>query len=479
MLGHGRLSAAEYLGIGRRRGKWALLCCLLGAAAGYSLALAMPARYTSMATIVWAERGGPGAGESLAARLAALRSQVLTSPRLQDAKDVELTRVEVASTSLPAFRVSCTGPDAAAAQRVCAGVVSVFQQENIRRRAQLAQENSNALVSETDEAKQKLDEQNAKATAFLRKHPEFSGDGRGAAENSLAEDKAQMEAAGDALRRARQERVALMESLQARQPAPLPTHKPDSANVQALEQELATEQASLVSLEARYTPDHPDVVKLKADIARLQSKIEETKKAEAQTVGTKQDGTVASEPPQAEQWRARIRELDLTIRERTQEEERLQQRIQASQARLANRSILEAEYKELTRDLAAAKAAYDAALAKRDAAASREGLALGERQEAFQIAEAASLPASPSFPNPPLFALGGAGGGLGVGLLVMLVGELRDKTLRTEGDIEHFLALPTLAVIPSSGESGGHLHGNGPGHSGAKSEKEESVLTDA
>jgi polysaccharide biosynthesis transport protein len=500
MLGHRRLSAAEYLGIWRRRGKWALVCCLLGTAAGGALAFAVPAKYTSTATVVWTERRVPAAGEPVAARLAELRKQILTGARLQEANerlglhplkregvtaeglDEQLRRhVVLAPIRLGSdlaldsttFALSCTGSDGKAAQQLCVGVVAVLQQENIRKRAEQAQETTNASLKEVDEARGKLDERNAKVASFLRRHPELSGGDGGAAESSVAGYKAQLEAAGEAVRRAQQERAALVESLQARQPAALTAHKTESANVQALERELATEQASLVTLEARYTPDHPDVVKLKADIARLQNKIDETKKAEAQAAGTKPDGAMASEPPQAPQWRARIRELDLAIREKTQEQERLQQTIQASQARLANRPILENEYRELTRDLTAAKAVYDSAVAKQNAAQLHTELAPGERQEVFLVADTPSLPDAASFPNPVLFTLGGAGSGLATGLLVMLVVELRDKTLRTEGDIEHFLALPTLAVIPAGEEDSR----GGWGHPGARREK--GVLTDA
>jgi len=41
-----------------------------------------------------------------------------------------------------------------------------------------------------------------------------------------------------------------------------------STNPQTLEQQLTQLQAQLMQLQARYTNDHPDVMKTKADIAR-------------------------------------------------------------------------------------------------------------------------------------------------------------------------------------------------------------------
>lgn len=46
-------------------------------------------------------------------------------------------------------------------------------------------------------------------------------------------------------------------------------------------------------------------------------------------------------------------------------------------------------------------------------------------------------------------ASAGFGAGLALGVALILIMEMRDKSLRTEGDIEMFLKLPTLAMVPS------------------------------
>jgi capsular polysaccharide biosynthesis protein len=67
----------------------------------------------------------------------------------------------------------------------------------------------------------------------------------------------------------------------------------------------------------------------------------------------------------------------------------------------------------------------------------------------FRILDPANLPEGPSFPNPMYFSLGGLAVGLVLGIGMMVLREVRDKTLRTEEDVEFFLQLPTLANIPS------------------------------
>jgi capsular polysaccharide biosynthesis protein len=60
----------------------------------------------------------------------------------------------------------------------------------------------------------------------------------------------------------------------------------------------------------------------------------------------------------------------------------------------------------------------------------------------------ANLPESPSFPNRPLFAAGGLGAGLVIGLGLALWLELRDKSIRNEADVVASLQMPVLVSLP-------------------------------
>jgi capsular polysaccharide biosynthesis protein len=72
-----------------------------------------------------------------------------------------------------------------------------------------------------------------------------------------------------------------------------------------------------------------------------------------------------------------------------------------------------------------------------------------QQGEQFRVFDPPSLPERPTFPNRRLFGLGGLGAGLALGLGMVQLSELRDKSMRTKQDIEFYLGVPALALIPS------------------------------
>jgi capsular polysaccharide biosynthesis protein len=72
-----------------------------------------------------------------------------------------------------------------------------------------------------------------------------------------------------------------------------------------------------------------------------------------------------------------------------------------------------------------------------------------QQGEYFKMLDPANLPSAPTFPNPTFFGLGGLVGGLGLGIGLTLLLELRDTSLKSERDVEFSLRLPVLAMIPA------------------------------
>ncbi|MGC1834387.1 MAG: hypothetical protein WA714_15115, partial [Candidatus Acidiferrales bacterium] len=81
---------------------------------------------------------------------------------------------------------------------------------------------------------------------------------------------------------------------------------------------------------------------------------------------------------------------------------------------------------------------------------SQQAVNLERKQEGeqFVVLDPANLPDKPSFPNRPLFAAGGFGGGLALGLGIAFLLEMKDSSFKTERDVEFALHLPVLAMVP-------------------------------
>ena len=113
---------------------------------------------------------------------------------------------------------------------------------------------------------------------------------------------------------------------------------------------------------------------------------------------------------------------------------------------------VEEEYKRVIRDYDIAQKFYDSLLAKRSVSEMATNLERRQQGEQFRVMDPANLPEKPTFPNRPAIAAAGFGGGILMGLGVILILEMMNKSIRSEADAEHYLKMPVLAVVPWSDE---------------------------
>ena len=74
-------------------------------------------------------------------------------------------------------------------------------------------------------------------------------------------------------------------------------------------------------------------------------------------------------------------------------------------------------------------------------------LANQQRGERLSLVEPPNLPDTPHWPNRPLFILGGAAAGLGLGLVLALLVELLNRPMRSPNQLTS-MGLPVLGVVP-------------------------------
>jgi polysaccharide chain length determinant protein (PEP-CTERM system associated) len=481
MAVHRELTFEDYVAILRRRRKLLIIPAILGAAAGYLLSLVLPSRYTSH-TMVLVEQPvvpdsyvKPVVSEDLNQRLASMQEQILSRTRLQqlieefdlypkDAKRmpmealVERLRKSIVvtpinpmqgtrSAELPGFNVDVTLGNARLAQKVCTEITSKFREQNLALRQKQAEDTTQFLAKQLEEAKAKLDEQDAKLAAFQSRYMGELPDDEKTNLALLSGMTPRLQAATQALDQARQEK-AFTESLLNQQLASLKSSG-DGKSPEALEEQLRTLQKQLAGVQGHYTEEHPDVLKVKRDIAALQKKIQDTPAQVATQSNDRNANLPSIETPEVQQLRAKLHQEELSISQRQREQEGLERQIKTLQGRIELSPLVQQEFKSLTRDHQTALDFYNELLKRRDESQMATDLERRQQGQQFRVLDPPSLPERPSFPNRPLFTLGGLGAGFALGLGLVQLSELRDKSMRTKQDIEFYLGVPALALIPS------------------------------
>ncbi|HJZ65228.1 MAG TPA: hypothetical protein VKD70_12980 [Candidatus Acidoferrum sp.] len=449
------------------------------ASAGLATSMLLPKKYTS-STLVLIERPAvpievirPIVTDDLNQRMASMKAQILSRSRLEmiinkfnlypdlRAKahmedlverlkttiSVELIEPLAGSTNRepPGFNVSVTFNNPQLAQQICQEISSMFMEQNATIRVAKSDEATRFLSQQVDEAKQKLDEQDKKLAQFKTEHPFVLPDQQQTNLGMLNGLNAQLDTTNQAMTRSQEDKV-LNETLLGQQEANWKASQVGEKNPETQEQELTNLQDQLAVLLTKYTPEHPDVVKVKAQIEGLKRRM-----AIAPVIKPSSATSQAAlrEPPSIQQLRAKIKQDELNISDLTKRQSQIQDQIRSVTGRLQASPVVEQQLKELSRSYQTASEMYNDLLKKRDTAAMARDLEHQQQGETFKVQDAPSLPLSPSFPKKSMFVGGGFGGGLVLSLGILYVLALTDKAIYTERDVELCLKVPVLAAVPS------------------------------
>jgi polysaccharide chain length determinant protein (PEP-CTERM system associated) len=375
--------------------------------------------------------------------------------------------------SVPGFYVNFTTANPHDAQDICNDLTSAMLTEFQNSREQMAVGATEFISRQLEEAKRNLDDQDAKLAEFKR---QYSGQLPGDEDNNLkvlGTLNSQFDANTQTVNRAQQDK-SYTESLLAQQLSAWKSSQ-GSNNPQSLETQLSSLQSQLLSLQGRYTEDHPDVIKTKADIAEVKKKLAEVNEAAAKGNDSNAKAS-ASEPPEIRQLRMQVHQYEDVLTQATREQKRIGEQIKMYQSRVAISPGVEEKYKLLTRDYESAQKFYNDLLAKKSTSEMATDMERRQQGEQMHLLNAANLPESPSFPNRLLFAAGGLGSGLVIGMGLALWLELRDKSIRNEADVLASLQMPVLVSLPWVTEDL-QKNGNGKfwGREKDKTESEEKV----
>jgi len=438
----------------------------------------LPKRFTSQTLVlvrqptVPTDLVKPVVTEDLNQRLASMQEQILSRSRLEPIiekfrlfpslrrkhslddliaqlrKSIEVTPVQpmqgTRDNSLPGFHIVVTLDSPQLSQEVCAEITSMFLQQNAVSREQQSAKTTSFLTQQVDEAKAKLDEQDARLAKFKSKYLGSLPDREQANLSLLTGINSQLEANTQALSRAQQDK-AFNQTLLDQELANWQASQ-TGQNPATLDQQLASLQEQLLALQAKYTDEYPDVVKLKNHIQDLKREIASST-AKNRRSTSEGINPQAAEPLQIQQLRAKIRQDEVSISGLAEQQEKIQEQIRVLQGRIQSSPAVEQQFKELTRNYQTALDFYNDLLKKRENSAMATDLEHQQDSE-LRVLDPPSLPSEPSFPKKRFFAMGGLGGGLVLGLGILFLIAVSDKSMHTQGDIETYLKLPVLAMVP-------------------------------
>ncbi len=194
-------------------------------------------------------------------------------------------------------------------------------------------------------------------------------------------------------------------------------------------------------LTTKYTAIHPDVIRVRQQIADMEKAIvAQPRKARSDVSPTYQKYLeLKSEFDAANQRIAAYR----------REQQSLAVQISGYLRRVEASPQVEKKIEELRREYDVGEKQFHFLLDKKQEATLAKGLAQSEGGIAFAIVEPASLPSSPFSPQRERLILMGLAAGLGLGLAVAFVLEQNDTTFGTVDDFQAFTTVPVIGIIPN------------------------------
>jgi hypothetical protein len=215
-------------------------------------------------------------------------------------------------------------------------------------------------------------------------------------------------------------------------------------------------------LNRRYTENHPDIKRLRRQIAEeeanepkpteIKAEVKppaespkEVTAAPSESVVTRKSVPLPSGNPVLI---TQLKTLDAEIAKQREEQKRLSKQLGVYQAKLEAIPIREQEITELVRDYEISKVHYSQLLGKQLSAETATQLEIRQKGEKFSILDPAQPAEKPSKPNRKLLDAAGAVAGLVLGVVLALATEVLGMSITVPEQLADVSGFPVLEVIP-------------------------------
>ena len=387
------------------------------------------------------------------------------------------------STATIAFKLSYKGESPSMVQRVANELTSLYLNENLTSRAEKASETSIFFKEETERLGKQIDDLESKLATFKQKHADSLPELQQLNLSVLQRKETELSTI-DATLRTLDEKIFYLTGQLAQ-------IDPGNPAVPGSVDRLKILQAEYASVKSKYSEEHPDIVRLKNEIASLEKETGKPKNADAIAdelksltgeLAQKKEKYTSDHPDivslqdkikalNAELAAFKSRPVDEYYKEKAdnplyitiesqiagvksevkslkiQREEMLKKIAEIEQS-LYTAPQVEREYLILKRDYENAIVRYQETKAKQMQADVAKQLESESKGEKFTLIDPAALPEKPVSPNRPAIIFLGFILALGSGLGFAVVADVISGTVRGARSIQRSLGTLPLSVIP-------------------------------
>lgn len=388
-----------------------------------------------------------------------------------------------------AFTLSFDGESPEQTQKVASELTNLFLNENLKARAQQAEDTYSFLKDEADKLEAQIAEYEKKLADFKKKNagnlPELSqmnmqlmdrtesevddiGNQLRAAEERkfyLQAQLAQISPSGPTISSSGQlipDPVSRLKALRSDYARALSLYSPDHPDVLRLKREIAAiegasgsvsmggEQAKqltnlraeLATAREKYSEDHPDIIKLKKQIASLESTLPKAAHPEKAVAAQMPDN------PAYLNLQAQLQAAEADIKSLGTKREQLKAKLADYETRLTTAPQIEREYSSLTREHENALIKFRDIKAKQMEAEVSKQLEKESKGERFSLIDPPAFPEKPVSPNRPAILFLGFILSLGSGIGFAIVKDSVDNAVTSSKGVMALMGANPLGIIP-------------------------------
>jgi uncharacterized protein involved in exopolysaccharide biosynthesis len=232
----------------------------------------------------------------------------------------------------------------------------------------------------------------------------------------------------------------------------------DELSPEAIERlkKIDEQKQKLSQAETQFTDKHPDVVRLREQLAAMERENQEALAAEQQRreraeAAAQAAATQDASAPAPQMRRRTMEAMDAELVKLREEEAGIRQAIAGFEQRLESSPQRMQEYQSITRDWSAAKDLYDSLLKRYDEAQLTASMETDRAGERFRILEPALPPEGPAAPNRLRLLIMGVLLAFAAAAGAVMAREQFDTAFHTVDELRDFTAVPVLVSIPPIG----------------------------